>query len=78
MTRRIVASGVCGPAWDTIEEKAHARYLLERRIPGTDFVLTDAGKYPTRDSAGLRAAADAALIAELEASVDPGIPDCMK
>lgn len=70
MTRG-VASGKTGPAWDDHEQKAERRYLFERRIPGTEYVLTDAGKYPTRGSAGLRADADAALIAELEGSLRP-------
>jgi hypothetical protein len=51
------------------EEKARARYLLERRIPGTNLLVTDAGRWPPRTSAELRAASDRALEVELEASV---------
>ena len=63
------ASGKSGPAFDDREEKAQVRYLLTRRLPGTNLVITDAGLYPTRGSAKLRAAADKALEAELEASL---------
>lgn len=71
MTRRfLIAKGVVGPAFESHEERAHARYLRERRIPHTEFVLTDFGRYPTKGSDGMRAAADAALLVELEASLE--------
>lgn len=71
MSRRfLIASGVVGPAFDSIEQAAQRRHDRERRIPHTPFILTDYGLYPTRDSAGLRAAADNALTTELQASLD--------
>jgi hypothetical protein len=72
MSRRfLIAKGRVGPAWDTVEERARARYLLARQLPGTHWVLTDAALYRRlpHGSAELRAAADAALEAELEASI---------
>ena len=87
MSKQSFADGKVGPAWDSIETKAHARYLLERRIPGTDLVLTDYAMCvrcrAPMSSDQLRAAADAALLAELEASIDPvvgddDIPECMR
>ncbi len=54
---------------EQVEAQARAKYLLMRQLPGTEYVLTDAGMYPTRGSAGLRKAADLALEAELAASL---------
>jgi hypothetical protein len=53
-----------------------ARYLDIRAIRGSDFVVTDAIlRAPfAQGSAGLRAAADKALAAELEASLEE--PKC--
>ncbi len=53
----------------TVEAQAEARHMLERRIPDTDFVVTDFGRWPIAGSAGLRARADDALAAELEGSL---------
>jgi hypothetical protein len=72
MARRFHVTGSQVAAVDPIteiEERARAKYLRMRQLPGTNYVLTDAGLYPTRGSAGLRAASDKALAVELEASI---------
>ena len=54
---------------DRYEETARAKYLRGRAIGGSDYVVTDFGLYRAKDSATLRAEADAALLVELEASL---------
>lgn len=68
--RYFIASGKVGPAFDTLEERARAKYLLARRIGDSDYLVTDAIYWApfAQGSAGLRAAADRALEVELEAS----------
>lgn len=74
----LIAKGRVGPAWDTVEERARARYLDIRAIKGSDYVVPDHVFYgprrgaavPPLTSAELRAAADAALESELEASIE--------
>lgn len=72
MGRRFIIKGRKVSALDpveVIEEQARAKYLRIRQLPGTDYVITDAALYPTKGSAGLRAAAEKALTVELEASL---------
>ena len=79
----MIAKGRVGPAWDTVEEQARARYLDIRAIKGSDgYVVPDDVFYgprrgdvvPPLTSAELRAAADAALESELEASLEMNKP----
>ena len=65
----LIVAGRVGPAFESHEERAEARHERERRIPGTTYIVTDAGRWPTHGSAGLRKCADDALVAELEASL---------
>jgi len=66
----LIAKGRVGAAWDDMEQRARAKYLRARQLPGTNYVLTDAALYPLMGSAGLRAAADKALEVEMEASIN--------
>ena len=63
------------PAAVVIPELRRAKYLDCRAIRGSDFVVTDLALYPVSTSAELRAAADKALEAELEASLSPDDED---
>lgn len=71
MARRfLIVAGKVGPAFDSAEERARARYLRERLIGGSNLAVTDWFLYPPiGGSAELRAKADAALVVELEGSV---------
>jgi hypothetical protein len=60
----LIAKGRVGPAFDTVEERARARYLRVRQLPGSDWVITDAGLYTRRTTGGR------ALEVELQAAVD--------
>lgn len=78
MPRRfLIASGKVGPLFDEPEERARARYLKQRLVRGTEkgrtaLVVSDFGLYGgAKGSAGLRAAADAALAVEIEGSIEP-------
>jgi hypothetical protein len=54
-----------------VDELARSKYLDAKRIDGSRYVVTDemiSAPFP-RGSADLRAAAEKALIAELEASI---------
>jgi hypothetical protein len=51
------------------EHQARAKYLRARLIPNTRLAISDAALYPTKGSAGLRAAAEKALEVEIEASL---------
>lgn len=56
---------------DLAEEQARAKYLRAREIGGSHYVVTDAlyrAPFP-QGSADLRAAAEKALVAELEKSI---------
>lgn len=68
MPRRFQVTGSRVEQIDPHEQMCRAKYLRMRQLPGTNIVVTDLGLYPIRGSAGLRAAADVALVAELEAS----------
>lgn len=69
MSRRFRIKGRKVAFVDATEEQARAKYLRARQLPGTNLVITDAGLYPVRGSAGLRSAADKALRVEMEASI---------
>lgn len=71
MSRRFsIVDGKLGPAFDDPDTILELRRDRERRLPHTDLVITDFGLYPTRGSDGMREAADAALLIELEASLE--------
>ena len=75
MPRRFTITGRRVVAIDPLssyEARARAKYLEARQLPGTYWILTDAALYRRQPhgSDGLRAAADAALAVELEASIE--------
>ena len=79
MSRRfLIAKGKVGPLFDSVEARARAKFLDVRAIKGSDYVVPDHVFYgprrgpvvPPLTSAELRAAADEALVAEIEASIE--------